>query len=346
VTKAPAEAPLLTVVVPAYNSESYLEHCLDSLIGSDGVEILVVNDGSKDGTEQLAADYAKSHPQVKVISQPNKGHGGAVNTGIAAAQGDYIKVVDSDDWLDAQALDTLVTAIRAARAAGGGPDLFVTNFLYDRQGATHIHSMQYRGILPGSKQVTWEQAKRFPTGKYLLMHSLTYRTSILRDSGFALPEHTFYVDNIYAFTPLRGVRTLSYIDVDLYHYFIGRPDQSVNESVMISRIEQQLRVNRIMFDVLAQSWNDRALPGALRQYLMHYARIVTCISGIMLLRSGTPEHLAKKDELFADLRQRDAALARDFENALLIRMLNLPGKAGRRIALAGYTLANRKYGFN
>ena len=80
------------------------------------------------------------------------------------------------------------------------------------------------------------------------MHSVMYRTKLLRECGLELPKHTFYVDNIFVYHPLPHVKYLYYLNVNFYRYFIGRSDQSVNESVMIGRIDQQLKVNRIMID--------------------------------------------------------------------------------------------------
>ncbi len=88
----------------------------------------------------------------------------------------------------------------------------------------------------------------FRKGQYILMHSVIYRTKLLRECGLELPKHTFYVDNLYVYVPLPCVKTLYYMDVDFYRYFIGREDQSVNENVMIRRIDQQIKVNKIMVD--------------------------------------------------------------------------------------------------
>ena len=94
-----------------------------------------------------------------------------------------------------------------------------------------------------------------PVGKYILMHSVIYRTGLLRDCGLELPKHTFYVDNLFVYQPLPHVQTMYYMDVNFYRYFIGREDQSVHEDVMIRRIDQQLFVNRIMIDTIAGAKN-------------------------------------------------------------------------------------------
>ena len=128
-------------------------------------------------------------------------------------------------------------------------------------------------------------------GQYLLMHSMIYRTKLLHDCGMELPKHTFYVDNLFAFEPLPYVKNLYYLDVNFYRYFIGRDDQSVNEKVMIKRIDQQIRVNKLMVDAyLKANVSNRRL----RAYMFSYLDIITTVSSIMLVRAATQECLDKK----------------------------------------------------
>ena len=103
-------------------------------------------------------------------------------------------------------------------------------------------------MLPQNQIFGWSDIKKFLPHQNLLMHSVIYRTQLLKDCNLELPKHTFYVDNIFVYQPLPYVQTMYYVDINLYHYFIGREDQSVNEKIMISRIDQQLRVNKIMID--------------------------------------------------------------------------------------------------
>lgn len=242
---------LLSIAIPCYNSEAYMEKCVNSLLpGGEEVEIIIVNDGSSDRTAEIAEAYAEKYPSiVKVVHQQNGGHGEAVNTGMKNATGLYFKVVDSDDWVDAEAyqkvLETLETLIRGPKNV----DMLICNFVYEKQGAVRKKVMQYRHCFPVGKIFGWEEIGHLPKGKYLLMHSMIYRTKLLYDCGVQLPKHTFYVDNIFAFEPLPYVETLYYLDVNFYRYFIGRADQSVNEAVMIRRIDQQIRVNKMMVDI-------------------------------------------------------------------------------------------------
>ena len=336
---------LLTIAIPCYNSESYMEKCIESLLpGGSRVEILLVNDGSKDRTAEIADSYAARYPGiVRAIHQENKGHGGAVNTGIANADGFYFKVVDSDDWVDRDAYLTILDTLENLAREGQGVDMMISNFVYNKVGASHKKVMNYRHMLPTGQIFHWEDARHLWKGHYILMHSVIYRTRMLRNCGLKLPEHTFYVDNIFAFDPLPYVQNMYYLDTNFYRYFIGRDDQSVNETVMIRRIDQQLRVNKLMVNSYTScgSMNKRT-----RAYMISYLDIITTISSIMLIRSGTKEALDKKKELLEYIRSTNRALYGKLRHSLMGNFMNLPGRGGRKVSVAAYKLCQKFYGFN
>ncbi len=261
---------LITFTVPCYNSAQYLNKCIDSLlVGGDDVEIVIVNDGSTDGTLAIADEYAKKYPDiVRVVDKENGGHGSGVNAGIKAATGVYFKVVDSDDWLDADALKELLAVLKRNTENGVEPDLYVTNFIYDHVEDGTFYVSRFNEHLPVNVLCGWESAKKFRMSKMLLMHALMYKLSVLKEAGLVLPEHTFYVDNIFAYQPLPYVKTLFYVDADLYHYFIGRADQSVNIDVFVERYEQQLRVTHDMIEYYDLD-TLKKLPDGLYDYMIH-----------------------------------------------------------------------------
>ncbi len=338
-------SPVLSVVVPAYNAQDYLARALDSLTGFGAdVEVVVVDDGSTDGTAALAQQYVDAHPgAVRLLRKANGGHGSAINTGLAHAQGAYLKVVDADDWLDPDAFAQVLATLRGFVAGGRPVDLLVSNFVYEKVGKRTKTAVRYRGALPRGRELTWSQTRRFAKRQYMMMHALIYRTDVLRAAGLRLPEHTFYVDSLYAFVPLAHVRTLYYLDVDLYRYFIGREDQSVHEAVMLRRIDQQLRVNWLMLEHLSGvSVHDRRL----RKYLLHYAQITCAVSSVLLIRAGTPQALAEKERLWARLRAQDPAVYREVRWSALGQICHLPGAAGRRVTVLAYRVAQRAIGFS
>ena len=208
-----------------------MDRCIDSLLtcGPDA-EIIIVDDGSSDDTPLLADNYAKENPDmIKVIHKENGGHGSAVNAGLKAATGTYFKVVDSDDWLDKKALEHLMTQLGEWEWEEKEIDLVVCNYIYDHLYENKTKTMSYRNVFPESEVCGWNSIGRFRPSQYLVMHALIYRTEILRISKVELPLHTFYVDNIFAYQPLPYVKSICYLNLDLYHYFLGRDDQSVKK---------------------------------------------------------------------------------------------------------------------
>ncbi len=336
---------LLSIAVPCYNSQEYMRKCIDSLlVGGEHVEILIVNDGSKDETAQIANEYAENYPSiVRAIHQENSGHGGAVNTGIKNATGIYFKVVDSDDWVDENAYHTILETLKKMTDENKLTDVLVSNYVYEKLGAKCKKIMQYRNSLPQNKLITWDEVGKLKNGQYILMHSVIYLTKLLIESGLELPKHTFYVDNLYVYVPMRHVKTLYYLDVDFYRYFIGRADQSVNENIMIKRIDQQIKVNKLMLTAidLYQVKNVKQ-----RSYLLSYLDIVTSISSIMLLRSNTPEHLEKKEELWTTIKEYNPKVYTKLRYSLLGVLCNLRGKSGRNISVFFYRIAQKMVGFN
>ena len=335
---------LLTFAIPSYNSQDYMEHCIESLLpGGEDVEILIVDDGSKDSTAEIADSYEKKYPGiVRAIHQENGGHGEAVNAGIRNATGLFFKVVDSDDWVDYEAYMKVLAKLRELAGGDTVLDMFIANYVYEKEGAKHKKVMRY-STLPQDKVFTWNEAGRFHKGQYILMHSVIYRTQLLRECGLELPKHTFYVDNIYVYKPLPSVKHMYYMDVDFYRYFIGRDDQSVNEKVMISRIDQQIKVNKIMVDAF-DLWK---IPNPrLRHYMFNYLEIITVVSTVMLIRSGTKEALDKKKELLEYIRSTNRALYGKLRYSLMGNFMNLPGRGGRKVSVAAYKLCQKFYGFN
>ena len=325
-----------------------MRKCIDSLlIGGEDVEILIVDDGSKDGTAKIADEYEAKYPTiVRAIHKENGGHGSAVNTGIENAKGLYFKVVDSDDWVREQPYRKILDTLREMTENGTPLDMLISNFSYEKEGEKHNKVMRYRHALPENRVFGWNEVKHFHKGQYILMHSVIFRTKLLRDSGMKLPEHTFYVDNIYVFEPLPFVKNLYYLDVNFYCYYIGREGQSVNEQIMISRIDQQIKVNKIMVDYMVENQAKLAGKRKMRKYMLNYLEIITVISSVLLIRSGTDENLEKKRELWQYIKEKDRKLFFRLRYGVLGNSMNLPGKGGRKITVEGYKLCQRFFKFN
>jgi glycosyltransferase involved in cell wall biosynthesis len=330
-----------------------MDRCINSLLSAgENVEIIIVNDGSKDRTGEIALEYQSKYPDiVRAINKENGGHGSGVNTGIALATGVYFKVVDSDDWLDPTALQKLMVRIKSfcmmelRNQEAVTPDLIVCNYVYDHLNEGTSHAINYRKVMHPETMYTWDTVGHFGLSQYLVMHTLIYRTEVLRKSGIKLPEHTFYVDNIYAYQPLPFTEHLYYMDIDLYHYFIGRDDQSVNESIMLTRIDQQILVTRLMSQSTNLSIVHFQHP-KLANYMRRYVSMMFSITTVLLLLIDTEEAWQQRRELWDEMRDWDPKLYQRLHFGSMSMWTTLPGRTGRRVILAGYRLARMLYKFN
>ena len=338
---------LITFAVPCYNSAAYMRHCIETLLSAgEQAEIILVDDGStKDDTPAICDEYAAKYPTiVKAIHQENGGHGEGVNQGIRNATGLYYKVVDSDDWLDEAALRTVLAKLNTLIARGTAPDLMICNYVYEHVEYNTSHTVRYTNVFPQNRLFNWTHVGHFRPDQNLLMHSVMYRTQVLRDCGMVLPKHTFYVDNIFVYQPLPFVKSMYYMDLDLYRYFIGRADQSVNESVMVKRVDQQLRVTRHMID--CQDLDALKGQKKLRSYMLHYLSMMMAISDIFLLLDGSAAAKQKENELWAYLKAHTSAGVYRSIRYGFGGVTNLKIPKGDKLVLGGYRIAQKIFKFN
>ena len=335
---------LVSFVIPSYNSEAYLHHAVDTILsGGEDVEIIIVNDGSKDGTAAIADSYAEKYPTiVKVIHKENGGHGSGVNCGVNEASGLYFKVVDSDDWVDETALAELLPVTRAHVERGEEPDVYFTNFVYNHAADDTRFVRHFRRQFPVRKMFDWSQAKRFHGSQLLLMHAVMFKTQIIRKSKTVLPEHTFYVDNLFAFKPLPYCKKLFYCDVDLYQYYIGRADQSVNIQNLTRRYDQQIRVMKCIYD--AYSYDQiMAMECGLRRYMLHAISAIS-MNTIMFCCSGgdDPERRQSYYDFWKHTIQKDKKLSRFLRfRGYPVAVRWMPWKIRGAFMLRGYRILCR-----
>ena len=221
-------------------------------------------------------------------------------------------MVDSDDWVNEDAYREVLKTLRKFCHDNVTLDMLITNFVYEKQGAKRKKVMNYRTAIPKEELIDWSGVKMFMLGQYILMHSVIYRTEMLRECGLELPKHTFYVDNIFVYQPLPHVKTMYYLDVHFYRYY----------------------------DVMK-------MPNRkLRRYMIRYLEIMMTVSSILAIRSETEENLAKKKELWQYLKQKNLGLYIRLRWGFLGQGTNLPGKSGRKVSIACYKITQKFYGFN
>ena len=334
---------LLTVTIPCYNSEAYMEKCIESLLpGGERVEIIIIDDGSKDRTGEIADEYAARYPSiVHVVHQENGGHGEGINQGLRHASGKYFKTVDSDDTLShdfPRFLDELEACDRA-----GGVDLFLTNYYYVHEDGIGDRSINFSNALPAGRIFTWGETKPFRVDQVLMIHTCTFRTELLRKTGLEMPKHTFYEDNYMIYGNLRFVQRMYYMNCDLYRYAIGREGQSVQEDVMKKRYPHQIKATVLCFT----SYHlDEITEKRKRNYLRHEIFIMFGISILFTRLNRTEQADRDIEQMWADCRAFDAKWADYFRYRTALRFICLPGKTGRDAVRLMYLLAHRVVRFN
>lgn len=251
---------LLSIVIPTYNMEKYLRKCLDSLVVSDKylkqLDVLVINDGSKDSSSLIAHEYESRFPDTfRVIDKGNGNYGSCINRGISEACGLYFRILDADDSFDTQALEALIDVL----SSGDASEVVFTNF---------------KMVDPNGKCISYKETT-IPEGVHnfgeidfigtsnehlLTMHCITYRTDYLRSSGLHQQEGISYTDVEYCYFPLIEARSFCYIDLILYFYLVGREGQtvSVNSSLKHFR-DYDLVGSRILADYL-ERYNSLLTP--------------------------------------------------------------------------------------
>jgi glycosyltransferase involved in cell wall biosynthesis len=336
---------LISFVIPAYNSEAYLHIAIDSLlIAGNDIEIIIINDGSKDQTLSVANRYQKKYPNiVKVIDQENGGHGSGINAGLKNATGKYFKVVDSDDWVDGPSLIQLIKKLKEHIKNQQDVDLYITNFVYEHVQDDTTFERDYSVNFPIEKIFNWnETLKKFKYSKTLLMHALIYRTQILKDMNLELPRHTFYVDNLYSYAPLPYVKSIYYMKLPLYRYFIGRADQSITLKNITKRYQQQIKVFELMQKAYPYSV-IQTLPKGLRAYMKH------CLAAILMITqmfTGAEDSIDRRKDLNAlwrQIKEMDVSMYRYLKYRSLNVLVNFfPWKLKGYIMVKGYLYLAKK----
>lgn len=229
---------ILSVVIPSYNMEKYLNQCVGSLVCSkyiSDIEILIVNDGSKDGTRDIALKLERGNPEsVKLIDKENGGHGSTINVGSANCKGKYFKVIDADDWVNTDELDKLVQALFNTDA-----DCVICNYtsVYEEEGKEILNNVTAQ-FKPGQVISYNDYIKKYR----LAMHSVVYKTELYRKSNIKLTEKCFYVDTEFIYFPLLTFETVVCFPFNVYQYRLQREGQSVSREGFLKHIEDHRKV--------------------------------------------------------------------------------------------------------
>lgn len=237
----------LSICIPAYNVECYLDRCLYSLVSSpvaDTLEILIVNDGSCDATPEIARAYEEHYPSlITLINKENGGHGSTINAALAKASGTYFRVLDGDDWIDSENLALMITKMLDE---GLLPDLVSSN--YHQISVNSGEALNWQKISGAKDYQVFNFADEDFSMEYFTMASTMIKTELLRGADFSLQENTFYVDVEYILFPIPLVNTVMFTPEFIYRYAVGSVDQSINPDVFAKRYEHHDRVIRRMLE--------------------------------------------------------------------------------------------------
>lgn len=240
---------ILTIVVPVYKVEKYINKCLDSLIVSDDVmermEVIVVNDGTPDKSALIAKDYEKRYPDIiRVIDKENGGHGSAWNVGVKLATGKYLRFLDSDDWLTN--LEEFVYNLEKLDV-----DMFFTDVRINYEKTDQDNKIISFGEIMNPNHVykvneyDWIQTNRVYNGHNVTnFHACTYRTAMLKKYHPIFFEKIMYDDEILYILPLCESKTFAYLPIVLYNYLVGREGQSWDMKVMLRNVDFKLKMRK------------------------------------------------------------------------------------------------------
>lgn len=234
---------LLSVCIPSYNMEKYLDRNLKSFLESgckDKLELIVVNDGSKDKTLEIAQNYHIKYPDcVVVIDKPNGHYGSCVNVALKIASGKYFRIVDADDWVDTNALNRMIQTLGSVNT-----DVIYTRYsnCYESNGTSTINE--------DPAEMVWNESVDLNDvvfDKYVHMHQLTYLTQFLKDINYIQTEGICYTDTEYVFKPIIQAKDIYCIDCSLYQYYIGRDDQSMSPGVLMKNFSH---LHKVLLNIL------------------------------------------------------------------------------------------------
>lgn len=235
---------ILSVSIASYNVEKFLDQTLESCLVPeimDRLEVIIVNDGSKDGTADVAKKYTEKWPDTFIlVDKENGGYGSTVNAGIKTATGKYFRLLDGDDWFDKDGLREFIGILEQAQE-----DMVIARFRRVFESDGHTEERDEGENVPFVTG-TFDE---LPDKAWFTMHAITYRTSLLKENNITITEHCFYTDQEYDLLPLRWVNTVRIAPVTVYCYRIGRGEQSVSIAGLEKHYNEQTIVLKKLYNV-------------------------------------------------------------------------------------------------
>lgn len=300
---------LLTIAVPSYNAEDYLDRCLSSMADprfEGRLEVVVVNDGSVDRTAEIAEGFVSRYPKIfRLISKANGGHGSAVNTGLDEAKGEYFRIVDADDWVCTDALAALLDAMETA-----APDMFIDERIEFHEGDGWTEQVSLPQFARDGIMLDFDEITGMEYTRCISMHTLSASTKLLRDHGIRLLEHTYYVDMQFVIGVAAFAETVYLMRNGVYNYRLGSQQQSVNYLNYVKNYDQHDRVFKACVDFCDE--NLDAMPAERETYVRLMLTLLarTQYKIALIFNPNRSEGLSQARELSAYLARRQPYLSR------------------------------------
>lgn len=339
---------ILTFIIPAYNSQAYLDKCVSSMLVPelmDRLDILIVNDGSTDETARIAEKYCAQYPDsIRLITQENRGHGGALNTGCAAAAGKYLKVIDADDWVETENLPAFLGLLENCDS-----DVVLTHYHTIDVATGEIRnwcsSPQCFGeSYPfGQIMANWRSFDQC-----LTFHGIAYHTAFYQRYGHPLPEHVFYEDHFFATYPCCYARSITPCDLFLYDYRVGDVNQSVSQANQLKRIGHIETVLDQMIQIYCslacaedgKGYAAMKIQGLLLSYL------ITALLVERDKKSGRQMAAKRMEELRMEVPDVYKTAVRKYQVFLMMNRLHMTKEVWEKILRSkAYSVFWRKHGF-
>lgn len=278
---------LLSVIIPTYNMEMFLHRCLGSLLVSDEnmqlLEVLVINDGSTDASSAIAHEYASRFPQtIRVIDKENGNYGSCINTGLKEMTGQYVRILDADDYYKTEHLDSLITQLKNTDT-----DLVLTDMV-----SVYADGRQIRQSMANADLETMME-----------MHVATYKKEVLDRMGYRQTEGISYTDQEWTFYPMTGVNTISYIPLVVYVYMLDRQGQTMDLDVEVKKVADKMIIARRMIDfVKVAQFEEPSKESYIRHRLLRFLRLIYKLVLLYQTDEQYRLHLSELEALDAKVR--------------------------------------------
>lgn len=313
---------LLTIVIPVYNTEKYIKKCLDSLVVKkylDVLDIIIISDGSPDNAVDIAKHFIREYPNTyRLIEKENGGHGSVINRGIVEAKGKYFKVLDSDDWFDTANFEQYLEKLSKLDVS-----LIITNSINELVYRNTQQKEDYYDLFEYEKITKVEDLdfKRIENVDIVSLANATFKTSILKESGIKLYEKCYYEDMQYDLFYLKYLKDFIVLDNYVYHYFIGRPEQSVSPKSALNHYDDKLRITLSLAEYLSNIINCNSKSTG-KEWLANTLTRHIYVHYKFLLNMNTTDSVKKEKELKICLSKYPEVYDRLIQRYLFVRCVD------------------------